>query len=110
MGTYAASGVVGFRDVASYLGSDYGYGMTVAARSIETMVDGASGAYKGIINPEEFSRADARTVLMAVGYGAHLPTRGAWRTLDYLFQYSEGNVTEFSLHDALIRGYQAKEQ
>ncbi|MCP4544344.1 MAG: hypothetical protein GY832_45110, partial [Chloroflexi bacterium] len=105
IGTFAGSGMVGVRDAANFFGTDYGYSFSPLARTAETILQASAAVGEAVFDPEEFSRSDARNLLMAFGYAGHLPTRQAWRTLDYLYQYSEGNIDEFSLHSALVTGY-----
>jgi hypothetical protein len=102
VGLYSLNGFVIGRDIASYILSDknYGYSFAPAGRALQTVGDVAKQAMQG-----ELDRALVRSAVMATGYLGHLPTRQAWRTVDYLWRHQEGETDGFSAWEALVTGY-----
>jgi hypothetical protein len=100
IGGYPFQGMVGVRDVASALTTDYGYGITPVAQAIESVV-GAGDSLKDLVDEDEFNRTDVKRIWIGLGYMAHLPARQTWTMIDEILDTSEGN--DFSLYEFLVR-------
>jgi len=90
--------VVGLRDIMNAMGSDYGYSITPVADAFGSIVDTSKEISAG-----NFGKSLARDAALAVGYWGHLPTRQAWLTGEYLYDWASGNTDGFSPFEALVR-------
>lgn len=108
---YPFMSVVGVRDVVNAASSGYGYSWTpivdagaVGARLLDDIGDAATYAFT---DEDERREADKVTkdVLMLSGYLTGLiPSRQLWLSGNYLNEYANGEINNFSLYDFLLKG------
>jgi len=100
VGGYAFSGMVGIRDLANGLFSDFGYGPPPVFKVAELPVRLYEQAAQG-----ELDKALAKAAVMTGAYLLKLPGRQPMRTGEYLYEFMEGNTDGFDPWDAVVTGY-----
>jgi predicted ABC-type ATPase len=96
---YPLASVVFLRDVLSPAVTGYGYQLSPVADALGFWADTAQSAAEGDFD-EQFFKGAAN----ALGVVLKLPTRQAWLTGDYLSDYFNGEIDEFSVYDMLVTG------
>lgn len=84
---YPFMSVVGVRDVVGALGPDaYDYELSPVVDAIRAVPDALNA-----VGDAELTESEAKTLLNAVGYWGHLPTRQMWITGQGLFRLMQGD-------------------
>lgn len=100
IGGYPFQSMVGVRDVASALTTDYGYDITPVAGAIGDVLRGADSIFDAFQQDDEFNRTDVRNIWIGTGYLLHLPSRQTWNMIDEILDTSEGH--DFSLFEFFV--------
>ena len=85
---YGFSGLVGIRDLAGGLTSDFGYSAPPAFRAVETVADALKRGASGDIENEAFWRS----TVMGLGYLTHMPSRQMWRGIESITELNDGSM------------------
>lgn len=84
---YGFSGMAFVRDAMMAATTDFGYSGPPVFRTIETALNFQTQVAQG-----EVDKALVRSGMMATGYFAQLPTRQAWRSVESIWDYLEGDA------------------
>lgn len=97
--TYPANTVPVVRDIVSGIEQKYwGYSASPAFDALESIVTVGGEAFAQVFDEdEEFSRSDARSVVMAASYWGHLPGAQMWITGEYMYDVATGEEQPESL-------------
>lgn len=96
---YPAASWVLIRDIANAVGTDFGYSFTPVADAFRFTAETTKAAAEG-----DFDRATIKSGLNALGVWLKLPTRQAWLSGEYLHDYFNGDIEDFSLYELLVTG------
>ena len=88
VGGYGLSGMVWVRDAAAFATSDFGYNGPPVFRTVKEGLGFFQQMGQG-----EVDKALVRSGIMTVGYFAQLPSRQAWRSIEAIWDYTEGEST-----------------
>lgn len=97
-GAYPFQTMVLTRDIVNMMerkfetGRRADYTMSPVVQGVESLANATYAGFKPFMQDEEFTRADAKDVVMATGYMVGLPSRQVWMTSEYLYDYMTGEV------------------
>ena len=99
-GAYPFQSIVGVRDIVGSLESGFDYQLSPVTDVVNMAIRATRKAGEGDLTERSF----IKPAFLATGAWYGLPARQLWMTTEYIYDYLDGEVDDFSFYEALVTG------